>query len=62
MVSYEVNVKLYDTYNFNTGNEKSDGVGSLLNNFGYWIQENNIGAVYGWEVNFTYEVPLFVQI
>lgn len=62
MVFYEVKVKLWDTYDFNIGNEKGDGIGSLLNNFGYWLQENNKGTEYTWEVNFTYEILLYVQI
>lgn len=62
VVFYEVKVKLWDTYDFNIGNEKGDGIGSLLNNFGYWLQENNKGTEYTWEVNFTYEILLYVQI
>ena len=52
---YVVNVKVSDTYNFNLGNETGDGLGSYLNNLGYWAQENNIGKEYYWEANFVYK-------
>lgn len=46
---------MYDTYNFNKGNETGDGLGSLLNNFGYWLQEHNIGKPYYWEAHYVYK-------
>lgn len=32
-----------------------DGLGSLLNNFGYWTQEHNLGKAYGWEAHDVYK-------
>ncbi len=52
---YVVDVKVYDTYNFNIGTEKGDGIGSLLNNFGFWLHENNVGTDYYWEANYVYK-------
>ena len=52
---YVVNVKVYDTYDFNVGDETGDGLGSYLNNFGYWMQENNLGKVYYWEAHYEYK-------
>ena len=49
-----VDVKVYDTYNFNKGDESGDGVGSILNNIGYWAQERGIGKEFYWEVNYSY--------
>ena len=34
LTRYLVRVRLWDTYNFNIGNEKGDGFGSFLNNLG----------------------------
>ena len=51
---YVVQVKVYDTYNFNVGNETGDGLGSVLNNWGYWAQENNLGQEYYWEAQYEY--------
>lgn len=50
-----VDVKVYDIYNFNIGTEKGDGIGSLLNNFGFWLHENNVGTDYYWEANYVYK-------
>ena len=52
---YIVSVKVYDTYNFNTGDEKGDGIGSWLNNLGYWAQKKEIGKEYYWEANYEYK-------
>ena len=52
---YVVAIKVYDTYNFNKGDETGDGIGSILNNIGYWAQEKNLGTSYYWEVNYVYE-------
>ena len=52
---YIVNVTVCDIYDFNTGNEQGDGIGSWLNNIGYWIQEHNIGDAYYWEANYVYK-------
>lgn len=49
-----VQVKVADTYNFNIGNETGDGLGSVLNNLGYWAQENELGNEYEWEVTYVY--------
>ena len=51
---YNVFVTVTDRYNFNSGNESGDGVGSLLNNAGYWLQENHWGTVFDWEANYVY--------
>ena len=51
---YVVQVKVADTYNFNIGNETGDGLGSVLNNLGYWAQENELGNEYEWEVTYVY--------
>lgn len=51
---YAVNVKLYDTYDFNKGDETGDGLGSILNNFGYKLQEMGIGETFYWELNYVY--------
>ena len=45
---------IYD-YNFNTGNESDDGLGSILNNFGYWLQSLGKGTEYYWEVEYEYK-------
>ena len=50
-----VNVKVSDTYDFNVGDESGDGIGSLLNNFGYLMQEQNVGKAYYWEANYVYK-------
>ena len=52
---YIANVIVFDIYDFNTGNEKGDGIGSILNNIGYWAQENGLGNKYYWEAEYTYE-------
>ena len=52
---YQVRVKLWDTYNFNIGNEKGDGFGSFLNNLGYWLKKIHIGEDYAWEVCYTHK-------
>jgi RHS repeat-associated protein len=31
-----------------------DGVGSILNNFGHWLHDENMGTVYTWEANYVY--------
>ena len=51
---YNVFVTVTDHYDFNSGNESGDGVGSLLNNVGYWLQENHWGTVFDWEANYVY--------
>ena len=53
---YVVEVKVSDTYDFNIGDEEGDGLGSLLNNLGYWAQEHNMGATYYWEATYVYTV------
>ncbi len=55
LTRYVVNVKVSDIYDFNKGNEKGDGIGSILNNAGYWMQENNLGTEYYWEANYEYK-------
>ena len=52
---YVANVTVSDTYNFNIGNEEGDGIGSILNNWAYWADENGIGVDYKWEAEFVYE-------
>ena len=52
---YVVNVTVLDTYNFNKGDEIGDGIGSWLNNIGYWAQEKNLGKEYEWEANYVYK-------
>ena len=56
-VRYQVQVKIWDTYNFNIGNERGDGVGSFLNNLGYWLEKIHIGEDYRWEANYLYRTP-----
>ena len=51
---YIAYVTVSDNYNFNVGNESGDGLGSLLNNFGYVLQENGSGQEYHWEVSYVY--------
>ena len=51
---YVVNVKVYDTYDFNTGDETNDGIGSVLNNWGYKMQEKGFGKKYSWEAKYVY--------
>ena len=53
---YVVDVKVFDTYNFNVGDEQGDGLGSILNNFGYWAQELNMGMEYYWEATYVYTI------
>ena len=48
-------MKVWGTYNFNSGNEDED-IFSKLNNWGYSLQENGYGKEYYWEVEYTYEV------
>jgi len=56
---YIVSVKLTDTYDFNIGNESGDGIGSILNNIGYFLQENHIGKKYDLEVSYEYTSEFF---
>ena len=49
---YVVDVKIYDTYNFNSNKDSGDGVGSILNNFAYNLHEKGIGQDYFWELNY----------
>ena len=51
---YIVQVTVTDTYDFNTGNETGDGLGSVLNNLGFWAQEQGLGKKYEWEAQFVY--------
>ena len=51
-IEYIVSVKIKDIYDFNRPDETGDGIGSLLNNFGYFLQEKGIGNIYS--VNITY--------
>ena len=55
LTRYQVRVRLWDTYNFNIGNEKGDGFGSFLNNIGYWLERIHIGKDYFWEVCYTHK-------
>lgn len=43
-----------DFYDFNKGDETGDGIGSWLNNLGYWAQENGLGETYYWRATFVY--------
>ena len=52
---YVVDVIIYDTYNFNFGSETGDGIGSILNNIGFYAQEMGLGTEYKWEAYFKYE-------
>ena len=52
---YVVQVKVWDTFDFDSGNETGDGLGSILNNFGFWLYENNVGVNYYWEANYVYK-------
>ena len=54
LTRYQVRVRLWDTYNFNIGNERGDGFGSFLNNLGYWLEKIHIGEDYSWEVCYTH--------
>ena len=49
---YVVDVKIYDTYNFNSNKDSDDGLGSILNNFAYNLHEKGIGQDYFWELNY----------
>ena len=51
---YVAKVRIYDTYNSNTGDETGDGIGSILNNVGYIAQDQNLGIEYFWEASFEY--------
>ena len=50
----KVSVTIYDTYDFNKGNETGDGIGSTLNNIGYLAQESGLGTPFDWEINYEY--------
>lgn len=52
---YIAYVTVSDTYDFNRGDETGDGIGSWLNNFGYWVQEKNVGKAYYWEAEYVYK-------
>ena len=54
ITEYTVSVKIIDKYNFNIGNEKGDGLGSILNNAGYYMHYYGIGKNYWWEAQFEY--------
>lgn len=54
---FRVRVRLWDTYNFNIGNESGDGVGSFLNNLGYWLEKRRLGRDYTWVVYYVYRTP-----
>lgn len=47
--------RVWDTYNFNIGNEKGDGVSSWLNNMDYTANQIGIGTNYNWEVNYVHK-------
>ena len=50
---YVVNVTVFDTYDFNQGTDKGDGVFSILNNFGYLLEEKGYGKTFTWSVSYT---------
>ena len=49
---YVVDVKIYDTYNFNSNIDSGDGVGSILNNFAYNLHEKGIGNDYKFKLEY----------
>ena len=49
---YKATITISDIYNFDTGNEKGDGIGSWLNNVGFWAQSHKLGTSYHWSVTF----------
>ena len=65
---YTITMVIFDTYNFNKGDEKGDGWGSTLNNMGHFVHKHGLGTDYYWEVQITKEVQyietgeIFAQI
>lgn len=43
-----IDVKIYDTYDFN-GNESAN----ILNKFGYYFEKKGQGTVYDWSATYT---------
>ncbi|MBQ7225720.1 MAG: hypothetical protein IJX02_03855, partial [Clostridia bacterium] len=52
LIEYSVTVKVWDTYDFNTGTEIKDAF-SWLNNFGYIVGEKGYGKEFDWCVTYT---------
>jgi len=52
---YVIEVTVFDTYDFNKGDETGDGLGSKLNNIGYKAQEADWGTAFYWEANYVYK-------
>ena len=52
-VVYYCDVRIMDTYNFNSNTDSGDGLGSRLNNFAYDMHQKGIGTDYAWEANYT---------
>ena len=63
-----ITMVISDTYNFNKGDEKGDGLGSKLNNMAHFAHKLGFGTDYYWEVQITKEVQyietgeIFAQI
>ncbi len=52
-VVYIVHVKITDTYDFNGGQDVNDGIGSVLNNIGYWFEKNGWGETYDTTIEYS---------
>ena len=50
---YTFSVKITDEYNFNSGKDAGDGLGSVLNNAAYNLHKKGIGHDYKWKLNYT---------
>ena len=62
---YNCNVRITDTYNFNSNADAGDGLGSILNNFAFDLNRRGIGHDYKWEASYSTtrgERPNFLDI
>jgi len=53
---YTAEVRIWDTYDFNSNQDSGDGIGSILNNIAYNLHEKGVGSDYGWEVSYSQKI------
>ena len=65
---YNIEVVIQDIYNFNSGTDSGDGLGSILNNFAYDMHEKGYGKDYAWKLSYSqtkgrtrrFYLPIFI--
>ena len=53
ITTYNVEVKIWDRYNFDSGTDSGDGMGSVLNNMAYKLHQKGYGEDYDFEIHYT---------